>query len=112
MAITAKKLFGGTLLTTSAATLYTAPAATTVRLTELMLSNGTTLDVTATVHLVASGSAASTVNKIVPGVSIGGNQLVQLQFNSVMATGDFISALASSANGIVAYGSGAELTTA
>lgn len=111
MAITAQKLFRGTMLTTTAATLYTAPANTTVRLTELLFANGSTADVSVTAHLVASGSAASTNNKIVPAIPLGANELLQLQFSTVMLTGDFISALASSASQIVAYGSGSELTT-
>ena len=110
--IVAKKLFIGTLLTTSQITVYTVPAAVgQTRVTEIILANGSTLDQAPSIHFVAAGSAASTVNKILPAPTLGANEMLQLQFSSVMTTSDFISIIGSSANQVVVYGSGAELTT-
>jgi hypothetical protein len=110
--IVAKKLFGGTLLTTTQATVYTVPGTVgQTRVTEILLANQSTLDQTPAVHFVAAGSAASTVNRILPAPTLGAGELLQLQLSSVLGTSDFISVIGSSAGQVMVYGSGAELTT-
>jgi hypothetical protein len=51
MAVTAKKLYGGTLTTSAGAVLYTVPAATTTVVTNITICNKTTAAVSVTLTL-------------------------------------------------------------
>lgn len=75
---------------TSSATLYTVPASTTSVLTDIVVSN-TSADqqyVTITIDGV----------NIVPTVPVSAKQVVNLQFRTVIPTGDIIAGYASSAD--------------
>jgi hypothetical protein len=109
MAITAKRLSGPTTLTASAVTQYTVPGATTARVTELLIANIDTVDRTVTVHFVPSGGSVTNGNKVLNAVNIPANTTRQIVLQAVLATGDFISALASATSAINLMVSGAEI---
>ena len=110
MALTAKKLGVITQLTATAATLYQAPAATTTRVMELLMCNTDTVERTITVHFVTAAGTASAANRVLSAMLIPAGGTVALSLNTVLATGDFIAALASAAAVVNLLCSGTELT--
>jgi hypothetical protein len=110
VAVTAKQLIAAQTLTAAAATYYTVPAATTTRVTEILLTNQDTVDRTVSLHYVAPAGAAANSNRILPAVNVPAGQLVKLKLDSVLPTGAMIQALASVTAVVVIHASGAELT--
>ena len=101
-------LIEGAELTGSAATYYTSPTATTTIIDNLTLTNTDSSSHTVTLYLVANGGTAGTANTILSAISVGSNTCLQvsaLQYH-VLAPGDFISALASSASVVIIRASG------
>lgn len=107
-----KRGIAGSQLTTSAATYYTAPANVTVQIVGVRLVNTTASNVTATVHLIASGGSASASNTYIsartlaPGETYNCPELT----GQVLETGGFLQALASSNTSITITGSVVEVT--
>lgn len=75
---------------TSSATLYTVPSSTTSVLTDIVVSNTSTDQQYVTITIDG-------VN-IVPTVPVSAKQVVNLQFRTVIPTGDIIAGYASSAD--------------
>lgn len=95
---------------TSYATAYTVPASTTAIVKEILVCNPTASTVTLTVSLVASGGTAGATNNVISAVPVGPGQTVIYSLSSVLATGGFISMLASAATSLTVTVSGVVIT--
>lgn len=102
MAFQYVKAFAPTVLTTSAATLYTVPTDNVLRSAVLRLSNTTAGLVTATVYAVPSGGTAADSNAVVKGLGIPANGFYDVAV-PVMSEADFIQALASAGTSVTAH---------
>lgn len=94
---------------TSERTYYTAPAATATILANLLVSNTSASPITLFMSIVTAGGVPGNANRIIPGASIPGNTVQPFDLATVMAAGDFLTALASAA-GLSIYVSGTERT--
>lgn len=106
------RIIGGSQLTGSAATYYTAPANTRCVIKRLTLTNTSAGAVTATVHLVASGGTASDANTLTKTHSIAAAETwdcVSAE-GHVLEPGGTVQALASAVTSITIIGSGVEIT--
>lgn len=101
MAITIKRLFAPTVLGTAAGTLYTAPANTVMAGGQIHLLNTSTGAVTVTVYAVPAGGTAGDGNAVIKGRSLAAGDYLLLDI-PVLASGDFLQALASAATSITA----------
>lgn len=115
MAVQVIRLFAPTVLTTSAATLYTAPAAATspnalVSRIRVRFANTTNAPVTVTAYAIESGGTAAAGNQCVPGVSVAANAVADFDMPELGPAG-FIQALASAGTSITASCLNAVLTT-
>lgn len=111
MARTAKVLAAGSQLTTSAAIYYTTPTNTTTIVQSVVLTNTTVLAKTATVHLVASGGAATADNMVLSArtIAAGETYIVPGCAGMVLATGGTLQALAEAATTISIQAAGTEI---
>lgn len=92
--------------TAVAATYYTVAAGFYVVVKNIVVANSLTTAVTLQLSLVPSGGTAGLANRIIPGTAIPGLGTVALDLTQVMNAGDFISALAGSANALAVTISG------
>lgn len=102
MTIVYNKLFGPTLLITSAAIIYTVPASPTTSLLRngrVQLTNTSSAAVAATMYAVPSAGTPTVTNEILPVVSIGPNQTLPVDLPQ-MSAGDTVQALAGTAGAI------------
>ena len=109
MAIAPDALWGISVLTASAAAIYTAPANTTTIIKRAVFLNTDTVARTITIHVIRSGGgAAATANKIINAYPLSPNQayVPPELANLVLETGDAIHALASTASVVNTLGSG------
>ena len=106
----AKRLINGSQLGVSASTYYTAPNNTTTTISAMTLTNDTTSAVTATVHIVPSGSTATSLNKVLSArtISAGESYNVGGAIGQTLEAGGTIQALASVAASITIVASGYE----
>lgn len=110
MAITPKEMTAGTLLTATAATLYTVPANTSARVNEMLLCNTDTSARTFTFYMIASGDSAAAKNTIFSGVTIGPGETRTLGLDQVLPAASFIQGLADVTSKIAVRISGVEIT--
>lgn len=97
--------FAPTVLTGSAATLYTvpsAPATTLLRGGRIRLTNTTALPVTATLYAVPSAGTAGVGNAFVLGKSIAANDFLDIDV-PLMGPGAFIQGLAGTVTSLTAH---------
>ena len=92
---------------TSERTYYTVPAGTAVILTNIVVANSSSSPVTLALSLVPAGGVPGNANRLIPGTTIPGNTMIPLDLSSVMAAGDFITAVAGG-TGLAVYISGME----
>jgi hypothetical protein len=105
MAITYKKAFQPTVLTTSLATLFTvdtAPTNVLLRGGRVRFTNTSGVAVPVTACAVPAGGSGGTGNTIVNARSIGPGDYLDIDLPT-MAAGDFLQALAGSATSITAH---------
>lgn len=105
MAISYSKLFEPTVLTTSAATLFTVGATPTSNLLRggrVRFTNTTAGAVTVTAHCIAAAGSAADGNAIIKAKSIAANDYLDIDLPAMKA-GDFLQALASAATSITAH---------
>lgn len=95
MATTPSVLVAGQLMTGSAATYYTAPAAVRVRVTNATVTNTTAGGLPLTLYRVASGGSAGAGNTIVAGRNIPAGETYNCPelIGKVFAAGDFLQAI-------------------
>lgn len=112
MAASLTRLIEGSVLTTSAVTYYTAPANTTTQIQKLTFSNTTGTARTVTVYLVPSGGAAGDASTLVKTLTVPANSAADCTWAAghVLATGDFIQALADAGTAVTIMGSGLQVT--
>lgn len=110
MPVNAKKLAAFSP-TTSELRYYTVPANTATIITNILISNTASTPLALFLSFVTVGGFPGPTNRIVPGTTIGANQLVPIDAAAVLAAGDYISALAGGA-GLVVYISGTEQAAA
>lgn len=93
--VTPSRIIEGAQLTGAAATYYTAPALTTVRIRKLVFTNTTGGTVAVTVYLVPSAGAAGATNTCWSAKTLAAGQTLECYEaeGQVLAPGDFISAL-------------------
>jgi len=107
---TPKQLTAGVALTASLVTEYTVPAATTTILKEIIICNTDTVVRTVTAHVIASAGSAGVLNTILDAVSIQAGETKIFSLSTVMPTGTFIQAVASSNAVVSFFASGVEIT--
>ena len=91
-------------------TLYTVPALKKATLTEILIHNAHTANVTVTVHLVKTGQSVGN-GFIVLNEIIQANETLPWAACKILEAGDFISAVATVASVINIWCDGAELTS-
>lgn len=108
--VTAKVLANSQALGSSAGLLYQVPAATRTIIDKFTVTNTDSGAHTVTAYLIPSGVSLGASNELTAGTSISAGAAVELTEwkNHVMAAGDAIYALASSASVICARVSGRE----
>jgi hypothetical protein len=105
MTISYTNFFAPTVLTTSAATLFTVPASpgtSLLRGGRVRLTNTTAGAVTATLHAVPPAGAAADGNAILKSKSIPANDYLDLDL-PIMPAGAFLQGLAGAATSITAH---------
>lgn len=95
MATTPSVLVSGVVMTGSAVTYYTAPAAVRVRVTNATVTNTTAGGLPLTLHRVASGGAAGVGNTVVSAKTVGAGETYNCPelIGKVLAAGDFLQAI-------------------
>jgi hypothetical protein len=84
------------VLTTSDVSLYVVPTGTTIKLTEIVLTNTTASGVTVSISLVPSGGTAGVTNRIFEQVPVAAYSTILIgDLGEVMPTGEFLAAKAS-----------------
>lgn len=105
---TPKKLYTGQP-STSATTLYTAPASTTTIVKNIVICNTTASDATITVYFVPSAGSAGATNAIISGLTVTANNTLIIECSGVLATGDFISSLQGTSGALTLHITGVEV---
>ena len=78
---------------TSEGTLYTVPASTDAKVTEVVIANTSAAPATISLSAVPSGGSAGVANRLVAGLSVAANSVTVLDMSVFLTTGDFLSAL-------------------
>lgn len=78
---------------TTAATLYTVPASTDVRVTEIVLCNVTATEATVSLSAVPSGGTAGLTNRLVDTLPVAPHETVVIGLSTYLTAGDFLAAL-------------------
>lgn len=78
---------------TSVATLYTVPASTDVRVTEIVLCNVTASAATVSISAVPSGGTAGVTNRLIDTLPVAAHETAVIGLSTYLTTGDFIAAL-------------------
>lgn len=110
---TVKRLVPGSALPALIATYYTVPAATTAIVKEIILCNTDIVVRTVDVHFIPPGGTAAVANLILDGsanASLQAGETKMFNLSSVLPTGYFIQAVASSAAVVSMNVSGIEVT--
>lgn len=112
MTVIAKRLIKGAQLTTSTASLYTAPASTTAITKRVQFSNPSAVPASITAWVVPASGSASAQYQYINSLSMSpGETYTSPELSGVvLAAGDSIQALASVANAISVMASGVEIT--
>lgn len=107
---TPKQFCDSRQLTTSASAYYTVPSATTSIVKQILLSNVTASDATATIHFIPDAGSLLPTNKVFGEITISANSTQVIDLSSVLPTGSQISALSGTASAINIHISGVEAT--
>lgn len=109
---TPARFVDGSLLTTSAATYYTAPANTVATIAACTLTNSSGASVSATVYLVPSGGSASGANMVLSARTLTAGESLNVAgaIGQNLPAGGTLQALASSGGAISLVASGYETT--
>lgn len=90
--VTRVRLYGGQPGTTEG-TLYTVPAATNAKVSQIVLCNTSSSPAAISLSAVPSAGTAGAANRILSGLSLAGNSVTTLDMSVFMDTGDFLSGL-------------------
>jgi hypothetical protein len=106
MADTQKRLSGPTLLTASAATQYTVPAATSAILRSIHVANETATAATFTMSIGTDGAG----KRLFMGCSVAANDVLDWSGFIVLNTAEVVQALSGTASALTLTTSGVEVT--
>lgn len=104
-------LYSGQISTTSATTLFTVPAATTVKVATMSLCNTSGSAVAVTVHLLQVGQTADGTHSVISGYSLQAGDTLSLRDyigGAMLATGEAIAVTIGTANVVDVVVTGAE----
>lgn len=104
MADTLKRLAGPSLLTASAATVYTVPASTTTTLRNIHVANETATSATLTMSVGTDGAG----KRIFMAVPVLGNDVIDWSGVIVLAAGEVVQAFSGTASALTIVVSGVE----
>jgi hypothetical protein len=104
MADTAKRVAGPTLLTATAATVYTVPASTTTTLRNIHVSNETATAATLTMSIGTDGAG----KRLFTGFTVAANDVVDWSGFIVLAAGELLQAFSGTASALTLTVSGVE----
>lgn len=93
-------LYSGQLSTTSATSIYTVPASTTVKLSTMTVCNTSGSAVTVTVSLLKSGDTADGTHQVIAAYSLGAGDTLSLKDyigGAMLATAEAVSVTAGTA---------------
>jgi hypothetical protein len=112
MAVKFTKLADGAQLGTTSSTLYTAPANTTTKISDVTVCNTTTVARTVTVYVVESGGAANAASTIYSAFPVGPKETVTLSdlTGFVLEAADTLRGLADAATAVSIQASGVQIT--
>lgn len=111
VAITPKKMVPGSALTASAATYYTVGADVSKAVVkEIEFCNTDTVNRTVTMYIIPSAGSAAAANTVYYQITLQAGETKTFSRSTVMLTGGFIQALASSAGVVSFNASGVEYT--
>ena len=85
---------------TSEGTLYTVPASTNAKVTEVVLANTSSAPATVSLSAVPSGGSAGNSNRLFVNLSVDGNGIVIMDMSVFLDTGDFLSAVQATSGAI------------
>lgn len=106
---TPKRLAGPAFLTTSAAVVYTVPAATTGVVKQIIFNNTGSSGTSVTAHVVPNAGSASTGNQIITLLPIGANSQLIWSADIPLAPGETVQLLAANASTVTATVTGIEI---
>jgi hypothetical protein len=96
-------LFSGQITATTATTVYTVPASSTVKVATMTVCNTTASPVTVQVGLIPSSGGADGTHSVVAGYSLAANDTLSLRDylnGAMLGPGDMISVTAGTANAL------------
>lgn len=96
-------LYSGQLSSTSATTLYTVPAATTVKVATMSLCNTSGAAVAVTVHILQVGQTADGTHSVISGYNLAVGDTLSLRDylgGAMLATGESIAVTVGTANAV------------
>ena len=93
------RLYGGQP-GTSEATLYTVPASTNAKVTEVIIANTSSSPATVSLSAVPSGGTAGVTNRLFASLSVNGNSIVVMDMSVFLGSGDFLSGIQATSGAI------------
>lgn len=91
---------------TTATTLYTVPAATDVKVTEVVFCNTSGATATVTLSAIASGGTAGATNRLFNALDVASNETVVVELATYLTAAGFLSAQQSTSGAITVTVSG------
>src|SRR6266568_712608 len=85
---------------TSEGTLYTVPASTNAKVTEVLIANTSAASASVSLSAVPSGGSAGNTNRLFTALSVDGNAVVIMDMSVFLDTGDFLSAVQTTSSAI------------
>lgn len=85
---------------TSEGTLYTVPASTNAKVTEIVIANTSSATATVSISAVPSGGSAGAGNRLFANLSVDANSVVVMDMSVFLDTGDFLSAVQATSGAI------------
>ena len=85
---------------TTETTLYTVPASTNAKVTEVILTNTQSSPAVISLSAVPSGGTAGVTNRLLVNLSVSANSIVILDMSVFLDTGDFLSAIQATSGAI------------
>jgi hypothetical protein len=91
---------------TSVGTLYTVPASTDVKVTEIVLCNVTGTNATVSISAVPSGGTAGVTNRLIDTLPVAAHETAVISLSTYLTAGDFLAALQGTSGAVTATVSG------
>jgi hypothetical protein len=85
---------------TSESTVYTVPASTDAKVTEVVITNTSAAPATVSLSAVPTGGTAGNTNRLLAGITLDGSSVVIMDMSVYLTAGDFLSAVQATAGAI------------